>query len=135
MTQWAAGMLITAGRLNNFDPVAVSGTVTPATGFTVSAFDARKAGGVTQFNVILNRTGATLTGSANGNLAPDTLCCTLPAACRPGMTFNAVYEVSGVATGSVRISTDGTCLLTTLSATATITSTSTVNFSGSFATG
>lgn len=134
MTQWLSGMTITAGRLNNFDPVTVTGTVTAATGFTTSSFDARKAGGVTQFTVVLSRTGSNITGDAAGNIG-DTLCCTLPANCRPGFTYNAVFEKSGQATGSVRILTDGTCTLTTISAGAVIGAGNTINFSGAFAAG
>lgn len=135
VTQWQAGMRITAGRLNNFSPVAVVGTVTPATGFTLSSFDARKAGGVTEFNVILVRSGAALSAADSVGNLPDTVCCTLPTNCRPNTTFNGVYEVAGLNMGSVRISSDGTCTLTTLSATAVISTGRTINFSGSFATG
>lgn len=135
MTQWLAGMRITAGRLNDSTPVAVTGTVTPATGFSVSSFDAQKSGGITQWTVILIRTGGTITADAGGNII-DAACCTMPANCRPGpMTYNAVYEKAGQATGSIRILPDGSCTLTTLSTGASITSGNTINFSGTFVTG
>lgn len=134
MTQWLSGMKITAGRLNDFAPVAVTATVTPASGFTVSSFDARKAGGVIQFTVVLLRSGGTITADAAGNIS-DTACCTLPSICWPGMTYNGVYEKAGAATGSVRILSNGVCTLTTLSAGASIGSGNTINFGGAFATG
>lgn len=134
MTQWLAGMRITADRLNNFSPVPVTAAVTPAAGFSATTFDARKAGGVTQFTVVLSRTGGAVTADAAGNIV-DTPCCTLPAVCRPGTTYNGVYEKSGQAGGTIRISSDGTCTLTTLNGGASIGSGNTINFSGAFATG
>lgn len=134
MTQWLAGMEITAGRLNNFDPVTVTGTVTPETGFTVSSFDARRAGGVIQWSVVLLRSGATITADANGNII-DAPCCVLPSNCRPGMTYNGIYEKAGQAHGAIRILSNGSCTLTTLAGGASIGSGHTINFSGAFATG
>lgn len=134
MTFWLAGMRITAARLNDFSPISLATSVTPAAGFTLTSFSARNAGGTTEWGVVLVRTGATITADSAGNIA-DTLCCTLPSNCRPGATYQVGYEKSGTAGGIVRIAADGTCLLTTLDPTATITASSTINFAGTFATG
>lgn len=134
MTFWLAGMRMTAARLNDFTPISLGTAVTPATGFTLSSFTARNTGGTTEFSVVLVRTGATITADSAGNIT-DTLGCTLPSNCRPGATYQVTYEKSGIASGVVRIATDGTCTLTTLDPTATIAAGATVNFAGTFATG
>lgn len=133
MTLWHPGMTITAERLNNHDPLALVSTPTAATNFTVNTFTARKSAGTTEWQVMLTYSGTTITAGSTGNIT-DTLCCTLPSDCRPGGETQLLYEVAGVTAGSVRILTNGQCLLTTLYPTSSIGANS-VKFSGVFATG
>lgn len=133
MTLWQPGMRITASRLNDFTPVALTSTPTAATNFALNTFTARKGGGVTEWEVMLTYSGTTITAGATGNIT-DTLACTLPADCRPGGEAYELYEVAGVTAGSVRILANGQCLLTTLYPTSSIGANS-VKFSGAFVTG
>ncbi|MFE2936657.1 hypothetical protein [Streptomyces sp. NPDC059278] len=134
MTQWLAGMRITAARLNDFTPIALTSTATARTGFTVASFSAWKAGGTTNFAVILTYSGDIVTSSSSGNIG-DLDCLTLPPDCRPRATNYGAYDKSGTASGAVRYLASGLCTLTTLDPTATIQSGNTINFSGAFATG
>ncbi|WP_055693012.1 hypothetical protein [Streptomyces prasinopilosus] len=134
MTQWQPGMIITAARLNDFTPVPLTTNPTAATGFTVSSYSARKAGGMTEWAVMLTYSGSTITATSTGNLAPDTLCMTLPPDCRPTAETYTMFEVGGTTAGSVRLMPDGQCLLTTLYPTSSI-GANTVKFGTSFATG
>lgn len=104
---------------------------TAATNFTVTSFNGRKTCGICTVYVLLTYTGSTLTADSAGNLA-DTLCFTLPAGYIPPFAFIEAYDKSGVAMGDVYIDTDGTCKLKTLSPTATIASSATINFSATF---
>ncbi|MGW3724841.1 hypothetical protein [Streptomyces sp. NPDC000851] len=133
MTLWQPGMIITAERLNDFTPIPLTIQPTPATNFTLNSFSSRKSAGSTEWSVSLSYTGATITANSTGNIS-DTLCMTLPTECRPDSETYVVYEVGGLTAGSVRITTDGQCLLTTLYPTANI-GANTVKFSASFATG
>lgn len=133
MTLWQPGMTITAARLNDFTPVPLTTAPTGATGFTVSAFTARKAAGMIEWAVMLMYSGSTITASATGNI-PDTLCMTLPADCRPTAETYTSFEVGGITAGSVRMLPDGQCLLTTLYPGSSIGANS-VKFGTSFATG
>lgn len=134
MTQWLAGMRITADRLNDASPVALTSPSAPAPGFTLTAFTARKTSGVVEWSIILVRSGATITAGSSGNIN-DVICATLPGDCWPGATYYTSYDKAGTATGSVRVSTSGVCTLTTLDPTAALAAGDTVNFSGAFTTG
>lgn len=133
MTNWQPGMRVTDVRLNDFTAVALTSTPTAAANFSLTSFSARKAAGTTEFEVVLTYSGTTITAGSTGNIT-DTLCCTLPADCRPGAETYAIYEVAGITAGSVRIATDGQCTLTTLYPTSSI-GANTVKFSRSLATG
>jgi|SRR5690606_24566998 len=136
MTLWQPGMIITADRLNDYTPIPLTVMPTTAPNFDVAAFSARKSGGSTEWSVSLQYTSATaLTANSTGNITPDVLCMTLPPECRPFSETYAICEVSGSRAGSVRIGTDGQCLITTLYPTAAITQSQFVKFSASFAAG
>jgi hypothetical protein len=109
-----------------------SSGLTAGTNFSVTSFSGRRTCGVVNIVVILNCTGGTITADAAGNIS-DTLCATLPAGWRPvaGTQFIS-YDKGGIADGAVRVATDGTCTLVSLSPTATIVSGQTVNFSTTF---
>lgn len=134
MTQWLAGMRITAERLLDNTPVALTSTPVAATGFSVSNFTARRAAGSTEWSLILTRTGAALTASSAGNLA-DTLCVTLPADCRPVSQAPILWETAGIASGACRVAATGDITLTSLDPTAVLATGATVNLAGTFATG
>lgn len=134
MTQWLAGMKITADRLNDFTPVLVTDVPTAATNFTVSSFSARKAGGVTEWAVTTTYSGSTITAGSTGNIT-DTTVMTLPSSILPLREEYADFEVSGATAGSVRFNTDGTCVIVALYPTATIASGQTVKFGAAFAAG
>ncbi|MBC2903533.1 hypothetical protein [Streptomyces cupreus] len=133
MTLWQPGMRITDVRLNDYTPVPLTSTPTAAAGFSLTSFSGRKSGGTTEWAVVLSYSGATITASSTGNIG-DTLCCTLPSDCWPGAETYEIYEVAGVTAGSVRLMTNGQCLLTTLYPTSSI-GANTVKFGSSFQTG
>ncbi|MFD3498776.1 hypothetical protein [Streptomyces sp. NPDC058678] len=134
MTLWQPGMRITAARLNDFTPVALTSSPTAGTNFAVSTFAGRKAGGVTEWSVILTYSGATITAGSTGNIG-DVTVCTLPADCRPGAETPGLFEVSGVTAGSVRFLTNGQCQITSMYPTSTLVAAQTVKFGAAFATG
>jgi len=135
MTNWLAGMRVTAGRLNNHDPVDLTSTVTAATGFSLSVFDARKAAGVVEFNVTLIRSGASLAAADSAGNMIDVVCATMPTDCLPAGRWTGAFEKSGQASGGVRIEANGVVTLVSMDPTSQITSGATINFSGAFATG
>lgn len=134
MTLWQPGMRITASRLNDFTPVSIAATATPATGYSLTAFNARRAGGTVEWAVVLVRTGEAIVADSKGNIG-DSQCVTFPPGCRPGATSYATFDTAGIASGSVRIATSGLCTLTSLDPTAAIAVGASVNFSGTFAAG
>lgn len=135
MTLWQPGMIVTAERLNDFTPVPVSVTATPATDFTLESFSARKSGGTMEWTAELRYTSATtITANSAGNIA-EKLCMTLPPECRPASNVYTSYDVSASALGSLRITTAGECWLSSLDPTATIATDNLVRFYASFATG
>jgi len=133
--EWLAGNKITAERLNDHTPVTLATTPTPGTGFSLSSFNARKTNGVVEWGAVFIYGGSTLTATSDGNIIGDPVVCTLPTDCRPGSQTVVGFDKSGVASGSIRISTNGDCQITSLDPTATIASGATINFSGAFVTG
>lgn len=114
MTNWLAGMRMTADRLNDYTPDAetTSGLVA-STNFTVNSFYATRTGGSMFVHCYLNYTGATITASS-GNI-PDTSMCTLPVGWRPPTVINAVFG-DGSEDGEVTIGTGGIVTLRTATA-------------------
>ncbi|MEU8950890.1 hypothetical protein [Streptomyces sp. NPDC048489] len=113
MTQWAPGMIITADRLNDGPPTALTTTgLTPAAGFAVNDFRGYKNGRNVELNMYMMRTGTTITVSGTANLA-DTQICTVPPGFRPTSgTINGSWD-DGTAEGGFVIGTDGLCTLRT----------------------
>ncbi|GAA3718335.1 hypothetical protein [Streptomyces tremellae] len=110
MTQWLAGMRITADRLNDhseYDDTTTTGLVA-ATGFTVSAFSGKKRSGITYVDVFVTRTGGDMT-SSGGNIT-DTQMCVLPVNWQPGEVINGQWG-QGLADGECTINPDGTIVL------------------------
>ncbi|MGW1221469.1 hypothetical protein ACWD6O_13690 [Streptomyces californicus] len=132
---WSPGMRITDARLNDHTPVALTSTATPATGFTVSTFSGRRAGGVTEWTLILIRSGASLGAADSAGNIGDVVCATLPADCRPADMYVTSFDKAGTASGSVRILPSGVCTLTSMDPTSSIASGASVNFAGTFVTG
>ena len=135
MTQWQAGMRITAARLNNFAPVVLTESVVLATGWALTSFSARRAAGTVEWTVILTRSGDALAAAGSSGNIGDVLTCTLPASCRPGARYITQFDKGGVASGSVRIETSGTCTLTSMDPTSAIAQNDSVTFSGTVAAG
>jgi len=135
MTLWRAGMRITAGRLNDnaIEAQTSSGVVAPS-GWTTNSFQGYKKGGVTTVVVVMTYSGSVITASSAGNIT-DTLCATLPAGWRPPATVVTSFDRSGVADGSVSIAPDGTCLLKSMSPTATINGGNNVSFMATWVSG
>jgi hypothetical protein len=108
MTNWLAGMRITADRLNDhsLEATTASGLVA-ASNFTVISFSGRKVSGVTTVHCYLAYGGAGLTVSPDpgGNLGNVTMC-TLPSGWRPPETINAIVG-DGVQDGEAEITTNG----------------------------
>lgn len=117
MTQWLAGMRITADRLNDYslDDDTTSGFVI-ATGWTLTNFWANRSGSTVEMNIYVNRSGADITATT-GNIA-DTLVGTAPSGWRPNSasTINASWD-DGTSQGGWVIGTDGACTLRTASST------------------
>ncbi|MGW4305068.1 hypothetical protein [Streptomyces californicus] len=132
---WQPGMRITDQRLNDFAPVPLTSTATPATGFTVSSFTGRRAGGITEWSLVLIRSGAALPAAdSTGNIG-DVQCAVLPPGCRPGDLYVTSFDKAGTASGSVRILPSGVCTLTSMDPTSSIGTGASVNFAGTFVTG
>lgn len=114
MTQWLAGMLITADRLNDgIDATTTTSGLTAKTGFTVNDFTGAKSGQICAVDIYLSVTSTiNTTSSTTGNIS-DTDCCTLPSGYRPDLHTVQTIWGSGVASGDCIIATDGTVTLRT----------------------
>lgn len=106
--------------------VTTTGTVTPATNFTLNTSSVRQTCGSVLYSIVLNYTGTTITADSAGNIG-DTLCATLSPA--PPVTITVAFDKSGIAGGTATIATNGQVTLKTLAPTATIASGSSINFS------
>lgn len=105
MTNWLAGMTITAARLmDGVDPTTTTTGLVAATNFTVNDFDAYRSGKVVVVRCYLLYGGGTITATA-GNIA-DTAMCTLPAGWRPPFVANAAWG-NGSEDGECTIGTGG----------------------------
>lgn len=113
MTQWLAGMQITADRLNDHtaDAETTSGLVA-STGWAVNEFYARKVNGITEVHCYLNRTGDTI-AATTANVA-DQAICVLPVGWRPDHTINGTWG-DGTSSGECILSNTGTVTLRTAS--------------------
>lgn len=109
MTNWLAGMRITADRLNDDTPTTTASGATAAANFTLSSFSGYKVGNTVTVNAVLQYTGATIT-ETSGNIA-DTTAVTFPSGYRP--TFTTVLGQWGSTTesGACAIDTAGACVL------------------------
>jgi len=116
MTNWLAGMRITADRLNDntLEDSTTTGA-TAATGFTVSDFSGRKVNGITTITITCSRSGAdiTETSAGTGNIG-DTTMATLPSGWRPPELMEAIWD-SGFNDGGCTINTSGVITLRTTS--------------------
>lgn len=121
MTQWLAGMVITADRLNDgIDPTTTTTGATAETGFTLSSFSGRRTGKVVTVVVNLTRTGSAITetSAGSGNIG-DTAGATLPAGWRPPELTEALWD-SGFNDGGATVSTSGVITFRTTSGSAGI---------------
>jgi hypothetical protein len=119
MTNWLAGMEITAARLaDGIDPTITTTGLTASSGFSVNDFYGVKSGKSVELAIYVARTGADITASS-GNIT-DTACCTVPAGLRPTATstINGSWD-NGTASGGFVLGTDGICTLRTSSGTIT----------------
>ncbi|AVP41357.1 hypothetical protein SEA_YARA_23 [Streptomyces phage Yara] len=116
MTQWLAGMRLTADRLNDntIDDTTSTGA-TAATGFSVNDFFGQKVNGITTITISCTRSGANIAEIAtnSGNIS-DTAMATLPAGWRPPNLIEAMWD-SGFNDGGATISTSGVITLRTTS--------------------
>jgi hypothetical protein len=116
MTNWLAGMEITADRLNdNTATDEVTSGVVDASGFATSSFVGRKVSGVTTIELFTNRTGATITeGATNTGNVADTAVATLPSGYRPQEAVNCIVG-NGSVDGEATIASDGSVVLRSIS--------------------
>lgn len=110
--------------------------VTGATGWNPTIQALRVTSGVSTVNITLNRTGPLLTtddlGGTSGNISPDILVCTVPAAFRPPADFY-VSASTGIGHGTLRVQTaDGQCQLLTWIPNIGITNDSNLRFTYTF---
>lgn len=116
MTNWLAGMEITAARLN--DNTLTSSTTsgaTASTNWTLSSFSGRKVNGITTIVIQCTRTTSAVSETATntGNIT-DTSFATLPSGWRPPELIDTTYD-SGFVDGGATISTAGVITLRTIS--------------------
>ncbi|MFD6035716.1 hypothetical protein ACFWHF_14415 [Streptomyces griseoincarnatus] len=115
MTNWLAGMEITADRLNDgIDATTTTTGLTAATDFTVTSFSGRRSGKVVTVDVFVQYTGAGINVTNPGDNITDTPMCTLPSGWRPPETMNAIWG-SGAVHGDTNIATTGVMSLRTTS--------------------
>jgi hypothetical protein len=116
MTQWLAGMIITAAKLNDGPPTTFTTTgMTAATGWLLNDFRGYRNGRNITLDVWIHRTGEDLP-LVNGQL-PDVLACTAPDGWRPTSgTINGGWD-DGVAEGGFVVDPDGKITLRTSSGT------------------
>lgn len=118
---------VTGGNGATNPNVDVSDSTTVTTGFTASAGwtlntqSYRLIGGLIAFlHVQLTRTGATITGPANGNIGNTALLDTIPAAVVPNRDMRFMYAVGSASCGSASIAAANQVQLESLLPTATI---------------
>lgn len=113
MTQWSAGMKITAGRLNDHTPLYYYSGLTAATNFEDSGTFIQIVSGIAFFNITLTYTGATsITPTTNGNLSPDVLAATLDEQYRPLAKFWTQFGNGATSGGTATVDVDGSITLT-----------------------
>ncbi|MFD4551421.1 hypothetical protein [Streptomyces sp. NPDC058466] len=114
MTNWLAGMTITAARLNDgIDATTTASGLTAASGFSVNDFRGYKSGKIIVIDMYMLRTGGTITATT-GNIT-DTAICTVPSGWRPtNGTINGAWD-DGTSEGGFVVGTDGICTLRTAS--------------------
>lgn len=113
MTQWLAGMIITADRLNDgIDVASTTSGLTAATGFTVNNFEGRVSGRLCTVDLYMSVTTTINTTTTTTPNIADTTMATLPAGYRPSEIVQTMWG-SGVAAGDAIINTDGTVVLRT----------------------
>jgi hypothetical protein len=108
MTQWLAGMRITADRLNDYslDDETTSG-FSIASGWTLNNFWANRQGATVEVNIYVNRSGADIT-TTNGGFA-DVTVGTVPAGWRPNSasTISGSFDNGVTGFGGTVMGTDG----------------------------
>lgn len=127
-----AGTDLTATVINNWAPDVQSGTVTPATHWSLTSFNAVWNAGITTIQVELTYSGSTITASSTGFITA-TLVCTLPYT--PPFQMWVIYQVTQTSAGSLLIDTNSNCSIQTLYPTASIASGATIYFTASIPTG
>lgn len=104
MTQWLAGMEITADRLNDGPPVTqITSGLTAQSGFSVNSFSAYKIGHLLAFNALVTSTSAIT--ATSGNIG-DTNVALLPAGWWPLDQPNGTFG-SGAMDGEFIVTTSG----------------------------
>lgn len=83
------------------------------------------AGVICFLHIVMSRTGATITGGSDGNIA-DVQPVTIPAACRPNRDLRCSYSQSAFSFGTASIGNSGAVQLETLHANGTIASGDTI---------
>lgn len=91
------------------------------TGWSVSSFIGRRASGITTVVCLITRTGSAIgeSSAGSGNISPEPMIATLPAAWRPPETINTLYATGGV-DGEAIINDGGEITLRTISGSAAI---------------
>lgn len=113
MTNWLAGMEITAARLaDGIDPETTTTGLTAGTDFTVNSFSGRRSGKVVTVHCYLAYTGADV-NQTNTNISDRTIA-TLPSGWRPTETINAVVG-QGTWIGECTIASTGVISLRAIS--------------------
>ena len=130
-----AGETLTAAVLDNFTPVVVSATVTPASSFALTSYNGYKSGGNTTITVALAYSGSTVTASSTGHISGGLNVCTLPSGLYPPLQLYGAYVISGTSAGTLTISTAGLVTLQTLYPSQSLASGQTVYFTITIPTG
>lgn len=113
MTNWLAGMRMTADRLNDHSlQSSTTAGLVAATNFTVNSFSGRKAEGTTTVNGSVQYTGAGINVTNVGDNIADTAICTLPVGWRPPEAVNTIWS-DGSRDGECSIATSGVVTIRT----------------------
>ena len=131
MENVVAGQTGTAALFNTWTPVVLSGTVTPASGWSVSQFNAVWCAGITFIQVEMLRTGSGITANSAGTISSSL--CTLPYL--PPFQMWSAFQAGNVSAGTALIDVTGAVGLQTFYPSQTIANGAVVYFSAAIPTG
>lgn len=117
MTQWFAGNIITAAKLNDGPPSTLYTTgLVLSSGWTLNDFRAYRSGRTVSIDMYVHRSGANIVPS-DSNIVPDVAVATVPAELRPTNLLTVGIWDTSSEFGGWALDTNGLATLRTGSAT------------------